>query len=221
MPKKKAVTRLFEFRLGGAPIWLTIYSDMITNLALFFLLMFALTRIETTKRMEILSSLEESFHGVKVTRAMVKEAIHKVYEEDSIAKLEEFTAKSNYAVMELKENMITLRLSAPVLFDTGRADLKPQVLPLLDELSVALSKLPNEVIVEGHTDNIPVTGGIYHSNWELSAGRAFSVINYLIHKGLSPKRFIAAGYGEYAPLYPNDTPEHRQLNRRIEIKIIR
>ncbi len=208
--------------MGGSPTWLTVYSDMITNLALFFLLMFALTRIEASKRTEILSGLEESMAGEKVTKTMVKGVLSKMYEDDSIAKLEEFTAKSDYAIMELNEDTINLRLTAPVLFDSGRADLKPQILSVMDGIASALSKLPNEVIIEGHTDNIPVAGGIYRSNWELSVARAFSVIDYLTtKKKLDPERFTSAGYGEYASLYPNDTDEHRKLNRRIEIKIIR
>jgi len=73
--------------------------------------------------------------------------------------------------------------------------------------------------VEGHTDNLPIHTERFHSNWELSAARAISVIKYLHQNGIPQERLSALGYGEYRPVAPNDTPEHRSLNRRIEILI--
>jgi chemotaxis protein MotB len=77
--------------------------------------------------------------------------------------------------------------------------------------------------VVGHTDNVPITGGlqkVFASNWELSAARATTVVRFLQEAGIAPERLIATGRAEYAPVAPNDTPEGRQKNRRIEITLI-
>ncbi len=84
-----------------------------------------------------------------------------------------------------------------------------------------IQEFPNDIIIEGHTDNVPITGGKYQSNWELSVARAVSVIDFFTDRGIEPKKLVAGGYGEFHPAYPNDTPEHRARNRRIEITILR
>jgi len=77
-------------------------------------------------------------------------------------------------------------------------------------------------MVCGHTDNVPMTNKKYETNWELSTARATNVVRYLVEvENLEPARFTAAGYGEYRPVGDNDTPEGRQKNRRIEIKILK
>jgi chemotaxis protein MotB len=82
--------------------------------------------------------------------------------------------------------------------------------------------MDNPVVVEGHTDNVPISSKKYRSNFELSAARAFSVINYFINtEKMSPEKFSTFGYGEYRPVSSNDTEEGRAKNRRIEINIIR
>ena len=91
----------------------------------------------------------------------------------------------------------------------------------LTEVAKAIRPLPNSVIVEGHTDNVPISAGIYQSNWELSVARAYSVIDFLTNMGVKPERFIAAGYGEFKPVTDNGTEEGRMQNRRIEINVVR
>jgi chemotaxis protein MotB len=109
-----------------------------------------------------------------------------------------------------------------VLFDTGKADLKPDGLVVLDGVAQALKDLPNKIGIEGHTDNRPLNGGFpYPTNWELSTGRAMSVLRYFVeHHGLDPNRVSGAGYGEFRPLVPNDTAEHQSQNRRVEIVVL-
>ncbi|MCX7910505.1 MAG: OmpA family protein, partial [Endomicrobia bacterium] len=109
----------------------------------------------------------------------------------------------------------------PVLFDIGKAELKDTALSVLSEVAESLKPVSNEIVVEGHTDNLPIYGGRYRSNWELSAARAFSVRDYLIKQGIDERRISCVGYGEYRPVAPNDTEENRAKNRRIEIKIIK
>jgi chemotaxis protein MotB len=117
---------------------------------------------------------------------------------------------------------IKVTLPSSIMFDLSLAKIKKSVVPVLEELSNRIKSLNNEylVIVEGHTDNAPVFyGGDFSSNWELSLYRSISVIDFLIQEGNPPELFTAAGYGEFRPIYPNDTPEHQALNRRVEITI--
>lgn len=116
---------------------------------------------------------------------------------------------------------VLIELQDNILFDSGKAALKQDSLPLLKKISGLLNEFSNEVIVEGHTDNLPINKGYYQSNWELSTDRANKVVRYFIEKeGLDGRRFQAVGLGEYRPIDTNDTPEGRQTNRRVNILIV-
>ena len=114
-----------------------------------------------------------------------------------------------------------------VFFDTGQAVLKAEGRNELDQIATALSELeqqiPSEIAwvlrVDGHTDVRPVSGVNFKSNWELSAARAISVVQYLISKNISPQRLVAAGFGEFQPLDAGTTEEAYSRNRRIELKL--
>jgi chemotaxis protein MotB len=115
-----------------------------------------------------------------------------------------------------------------VFFDTGRATLdKPEGLAELDGLTIALleleKKIPGEIPwvlrVDGHTDVRPINSPQFRSNWELSVARAISVVQYLIGRGVSPQRLVAAGFGEFQPIDPDKTEEAFSRNRRIELKL--
>jgi chemotaxis protein MotB len=114
-----------------------------------------------------------------------------------------------------------------LFFDTGQAVLKPEGRSELDQIAGALSELdqriPNEIAwvlrVDGHTDVRPVSGATFKSNWELSAARSISVVQYLISKGIAPQRLVAAGFGEFQPIDGNNTDEAYSRNRRIELKL--
>ncbi|MDB5532299.1 MAG: uncharacterized protein JWO28_614 [Hyphomicrobiales bacterium] len=114
-----------------------------------------------------------------------------------------------------------------VLFDTGRAEINPQGRGELDKLASALADLDREIPpeipwvmrVDGHTDKRPISGGVYKSNWELSASRAIAVVQYLVSKGVSPQRLAAAGFGEFQPIDTSDTEDALRRNRRIELKL--
>lgn len=196
----------------GLNIWRTVYSDMSTNLALFFLILFAFTRLSASKREELMRALANLGKKVEVTQQeIVKE------ETDELSK-----KLKNIATVEVKEEEIVINLPSPVLFDVGKAELKDTALDVLHSVAESLKTIPNEIMIEGHTDNIPIYGGKYRSNWELSAARAFSVRDYFIKvEGIDEKRISCVGYGEYRPIAPNDTEENRAKNRRIEIKIIK
>jgi chemotaxis protein MotB len=114
-----------------------------------------------------------------------------------------------------------------LFFDTGQAVLKPEGRSELDQIAGALSELdqriPNEIAwvlrVDGHTDVRPVSGATFKSNWELSAARSISVVQYLVSKGIAPQRLVAAGFGEFQPIDGANTDEAYSRNRRIELKL--
>jgi chemotaxis protein MotB len=114
-----------------------------------------------------------------------------------------------------------------VFFDAGQALLRPEGRGELDKLAAAIAELektiPREIPwvlrVDGHTDVRPIVTAAYPSNWELSAARAISVVQYLISKGISPQRLVAAGFGEFQPLDPDRTEDAFRRNRRIELKL--
>ncbi len=114
-----------------------------------------------------------------------------------------------------------------VLFDTGQAAVNAAGKAELDKLAAAIIELEHEIPpeipwvlrVDGHTDKRPIQSAQFPSNWQLSASRAIAVVQYLIGKGVSPQRLVAAGFGEYQPIDPGDTEEAYRKNRRIELKL--
>ncbi|MDQ1146324.1 chemotaxis protein MotB [Bacillus sp. SORGH_AS 510] len=116
---------------------------------------------------------------------------------------------------------VEISLKDVILFDPGKADLKQSSYQTLDVL-VGLSKtVDNPISIEGHTDNVPIKNTAYASNWELSSARAVSVLHFFETKSILKDRLQFVGYGEYKPIYPNDTKEHKQANRRVNIVILR
>ena len=117
---------------------------------------------------------------------------------------------------------LVVEVTSRVLFRSGSAYMEREGLQVLDQVALALSKIDNRVMIEGHTDNVPVLrGATFPSNWELSTARATQVLRWITEvRGLFAPRFSAAGYADTHPRYPNDTPEHRSMNRRVEIVIV-
>lgn len=116
---------------------------------------------------------------------------------------------------------VLLTLNGALLFDSAKAEIKEDAVPLVDKVGTILTKYSENVIeVEGHTDSMPISSGKFKSNKELSAFRALSVADYLIDiKGINPAKLKYSGRGEYVPIASNDTEEGRALNRRVEIRI--
>ena len=125
--------------------------------------------------------------------------------------------------LAMAEKGLVISFVADVLFDSGKAKIKPQVYSTLDKVTrILVENVPeNNIGIEGHTDNEPIKYSGWKSNWELSTARALSILHYLIdEKGISPLRVSAIGYGEYRPVASNAAKEGRQLNRRVEIVIL-
>lgn len=116
---------------------------------------------------------------------------------------------------------IVIRLNETMLFDPGSAIIKSQAKNTLDKISLSLAKFGNPILIEGHTDSMPISSEKYPSNWELSTARATNIIKYLtdMHK-FPPSRLSAVGYGEYMPIAENTSPQGRAKNRRVDIIVL-
>ncbi len=141
------------------------------------------------------------------------------------AKLNDVIIQHNYSKsvsLEENERGITIHILENILFPSGKADINNTSKLVLGELATILRELPNDIRVEGHTDNIPISSGLYPSNWHLSVARALSTAYFLINdQKLNPEKVTVVGYAEYNPIAENTTLEGRAKNRRVDIVIIK
>jgi len=125
--------------------------------------------------------------------------------------------------LQMMEKGLVITVVGDLVFDSGKAKIRPAALPLLTKVSEILkdNMAQFNIGIEGHTDNVPIKQSGYKSNWELSTSRALSVLHYLANdQGIQPERLSAIGYGEYRPLASNETSDGRKQNRRVEIVIL-
>ena len=125
--------------------------------------------------------------------------------------------------VQMQDRGLVITFVAEVLFDSGKDKLRSDALDKLNKVSSVLNTTVKDLSIgiEGHTDNVPIKYSGWKSNWELSTGRAVSVLHYLIDdQSVAPDRLSATGYGEYRPVASNDTKDGRQQNRRVEIVIL-
>ncbi len=220
----------------GSPAWMTTYGDMMTLLLCFFVLLYSFSVLDAAKFEQIMSSLQHSFlrdQGVlemsehpdtseeEVELEVMEEPIDMFYQ--SYLAVKSYLAEAGLEdeiEVEYEERGIVLKMSDAVFFDSGKADLKPESKELLEHIAFVLEQLPNRILVEGHTDNVPINRTMFPSNWELSVVRATKVVRHLTEvKELPADRFVAMGYGEYNPVDTNETSEGRARNRRVNIVI--
>ncbi len=124
-------------------------------------------------------------------------------------------------LIKVKQNdlWVEIEIKSSILFPSGSAQLSPKARQVLRKIAGILKGFPNQIQVEGFTDNVPIRTRAFPSNWELSAARAASVVHLFTQAGLSPKRLAAIGYGQYKPIASNDTAAGRSKNRRISIVV--
>ncbi len=174
---------------------------------------------DVEKISELESKLSETQKEVQIKQSELEEL-------KKIKALLEKRLKEEIANKDVSLNLtnrgIVITLTSDILFDSGKADIKPEAYPVLDKVAYILTnKIADRNIgIEGHTDNQPIKYSGWKSNWELSLARAVNVLHYLEKKGVPPNRLTAIGYGEYKPIASNDTPEGRKKNRRVEIVIL-
>jgi chemotaxis protein MotB len=177
-------------------IWVIAYSDMMTALMVFFLILWAYSALAGSKP-----------RPTKAAEAVVSEQIR-----------QDLEAVGAVAVSGRK---MTVTLPSAVLFDPGSADLTENAKASLSKVASAMSRSTAPIVVEGHTDDVPIQFSRWRSNYELSAARAFSVIQYLTgNLGIPPERLAARGYGPFRSVVSNDVEENRAKNRRIEIHLL-
>jgi chemotaxis protein MotB len=129
-------------------------------------------------------------------------------------------AQGQVTISELK-GKLTVNMEAAILFDSGKADVKPDGIAILLKMVPTLKEVKDKSIrIEGHTDNVPIKSAQFPSNWELSAARAINVAKFLQQQGLDPANLSAAAFSEFKPVADNATKEGRAKNRRIEITLV-
>jgi len=128
--------------------------------------------------------------------------------------------RSNLVSVQKLGDSVQVQISADILFASGVAEPAPAAVPVLQRLADALRPWPNAIRVEGHTDDVPIRSGVFHSNWELSGARAGSVVRLFAERGVDPQRLAVVGYGEYRPLQANSTAAGRNANRRVVVVIL-
>ena len=213
--------------------WMDTYADTITLLLTFFILLYSFSTTDNERLQQIAASLKGEITGIPMklenTPDISLEDIEQGIGEkspysillDKIQEIIDKNALTDSVKVREEDSGVVLQLSENVLFDLGKADLKPESIKVLDIISTLIPSISNEIMVQGHTDNIPISSGTYKSNWELSTARAITVLRYFIEtKGFDPTRFSATGYGEYKPLVDNSTEENRAINRRVDILIV-
>ncbi|GAP22481.1 flagellar motor protein MotB [Leptolinea tardivitalis] len=230
---------------GGNDRWLVSYSDFITLLMVLFVVLYSMGQIDVQKYKALAQNLKAAFtvggappkvvdpnidqsgglnnnmsaqpivvEGLPVISSVGNEVAGKLTD-----LLKENGLSSEVSVQNNVEGVL-ISLSQEITFIEGRAELQPTAYPVLDTIAAMVQEIPNDVRVIGHTDNTVPLDPRYADNWALSLARANEIVRYLQVKGISPDRMIPSGRGEYQPLFPNDTPEHRNLNSRAEIVVV-
>lgn len=214
--------------------WMDTYADTITLLLTFFILLYSISAVDSEKLKQLNHALQSSLKGntevsevkdIKDLEVKTKDPESGNTEYEDLAKKLNNTIEKNGLTEVIKlrkeDRGIVLQLDETILFEPGKADLKENNKEVLETITTIINEHDNDVLIEGHTDNVPMNNKEFASNWELSAARALSAVTYFVHdKQIDPMRFSVKGYGEYKPLVPNDTPENRAINRRIDILMV-
>lgn len=222
---------------SGMMRWLLTYADLITLLLAFFVIMYAISTADQKKFKQLKSSLQTALGTTGAGNNIIMEysgntpidaavADIQVQEnnefKDIVKNIQAGVADPRNVAFYIDERGLTIRFLDNVLFDIGKAELRPDSTNLLDAVGQALKSNHNYMRIEGHADNLPINTLLFPSNWELSASRSIAVTRYLIERhAMDPKRLSSLGYGEYRPLYPNTTEENRAKNRRVDIVVLR
>lgn len=221
--------------------WLATYSDCVTLLMTFFVLLYAMSSVDENK----MRALSQAFRTVMAGEAGDTILEYSLYngdvpliggeiptdtvdgekiEESMYYQVSKFVADHDLeAVVDIIETDlgVAIQLRDNILFETSKSDLRSESKEILDSIAALISSMNNNIVVEGHTDNRPINTAEFPSNWELSVDRAVNVVRYFVENGkIDPKRLSATGYGEFQPIVDNDTEENMEKNRRVNILIM-
>lgn len=219
--------------------WLITYSDMVTIILCFFIIFFIFTAEEAsflelikeslTSEVEELNEKNEKLKEEKQTLAEEKDSLASLLlknegVEDSSPSFIDFLKEQDLLdsvyIME-GDGGVTIRFKDGVLFDSGDDLISGDGFEILNQIGEKIEDIPNLIVVEGFTDNVPIQTNKFPSNWELSVARAIGVAKFMIDDiGILEERISVSGFGEQNPIDTNSTPEGRANNRRIEITIL-
>ncbi len=220
----------------GAPKWVVTFGDLMSLLLCFFVLLLSFSELDKQKYKQVAGSLEKAFGVQRKTKIMevpkgikmiakdfdqeviatrIKEEIGREINAEIATRLRDFEDQLS---VEAGNDQVVIKLMGESTFDSGKATIRPELKPLLLKIGRVLKKTDGDIIVAGHTDNVPVRGGPFRSNLELSIARAAAVADFLINRvGIDPRRVSTMGFGEFRPIASNSTAEGRRKNRRVEI----
>jgi len=214
---------------GGG--WEIVYSGFVLILLCFFIMLSSFSSMEESKIMRFVKSFVQAVGimpgGLKFDSGSIvlpgsadivdsSDKLAQIYSE--LAGLRERLTKENDMTVSYSPKGLVMRLSDHALFDVGVAAISPQAIPLLKKVANIITRTSVDVRIEGHTDDLPIKTAQFPSNWELSTARAVKVLRYFTETGgIANQRLSAVGFGEFQPMVPNDSLEHRAQNRRVEI----
>ncbi|NLG18291.1 MAG: flagellar motor protein MotB [Fibrobacter sp.] len=220
----------------GTPAYMLTWGDMCTLMLCFFVMLIAMSTTDPAKFDVAASSLHnalggvlESYPSILITEEVMVPRLggndqNKHLAMDASMRIKKTIKEENLEdaiKVKVTEKGIAIKVSDPIGFDVGEAEIKPELIPALNSISQIINRVPGtQIRVEGHTDDIPIHNYKYPSNWELSAARALNIVKFMARSGgIEPSRLSAIGHGEYRPLVPNTSIENRRMNRRIEIYV--
>lgn len=230
--------------------WLLTYSDLITLLMIFFVIMYAMSNVDAQKYQVLSQSLEgalnpvglsgtgsggSSTSGGGIDQATADALAAQLAADGKTDKVDPKLVAAAQQIQQLvnekglqdkvsvsvKERGVVVGLMNTVLFEPGSAKIKPEAVPTLIAIGQIANGVHNYIRVEGNTDDVPQNSPQFPSNWELSCARATEVLKLMIaQSGVAPDKISPVGYGEYRPSVPNTSPENRSKNRKVDIVIL-
>ncbi len=220
----------------SVPAWMTTFSDLMSLLLTFFVLLLSFSSTHEDDFKRAMGSLQGALgvlHGEPVLTSPIELNVAVLRGEmtearparrdggvESDRQVDDPARPREVEVLESEEG-ITIRISDRALFHSGQDTVKEPFLPVLNRIAGILNRVPDaEVVVEGHTDDVPISTPRFRNNYWLSSARALNVLEVLVDEGgMDPARLSAVGYGEFRPLADNDTLQNRARNRRVEIRV--
>ncbi len=211
--------------------WLVSYSDFITLLFAFFVVMYSVSQVNETRYRELSETLSQAFDGSPNDATPNEQASQSPVEIPELADLSEVQKQLENTLQGLvqqsrvslsgNEDWVEIDINANLIFASAQAELSKEAETIFTQIADVLAPYDNAVQVSGHTDDIPISNAQFANNWELSSARAVSVVNWLAFNGVNPLRLSAVGYGEYRPVADNNTEAGRAKNRRVVLRVAR
>lgn len=212
--------------------WMATFSDLLSLMLTFFVLLFAMKSVDEGKFEKSIGYFKQG--GIGILRAgnkmpvmppdakIIDPDVMKVFSPDEVQSVFNNTRMHGQMMFRREKQGTVFSISSTGLFFPEQAVFRPEALEIIDEIVLLTQGATYEIQVEGHTDNLPLESSLYPSNWELSVARASRVVRYMLKDGkLDPKRLSVIGYGDSRPLVKNDTPENRSKNQRVDIVFLK